>query len=71
MAIPPVSGEQALRQGQVEVSALSGVLRDKALERGGIRTLFNDSDLFGNFTGGVLCAAAQVHSRTIRMPPAN
>jgi ABC-type nitrate/sulfonate/bicarbonate transport system substrate-binding protein len=52
VAIPPVSGEQALRQGQVEVSALSGVLRDKALERGGIRSLFNDTDLFGKFTGG-------------------
>ncbi|MDE5465927.1 ABC transporter substrate-binding protein [Bradyrhizobium sp. CSS354] len=52
VAIPPVSGEQTLRQGQVEVSALSGVLRDKALERGGIRSLFNDTDLFGQFTGG-------------------
>src|SRR6478752_5387840 len=52
VAIPPVSGEQTLRQGQVEVSALSGVLRDKALERGGIRSLFNDTDLFGEFTGG-------------------
>jgi ABC-type nitrate/sulfonate/bicarbonate transport system substrate-binding protein len=28
------------------------VLRDKALERGGIRKLFSDKDLFGNFTGG-------------------
>jgi ABC-type nitrate/sulfonate/bicarbonate transport system substrate-binding protein len=52
VAIPPVSGEQALRQGQVEVSALNGVLRDKALERGGIHSLFNDTDLFGQFTGG-------------------
>ncbi|MDE5445594.1 ABC transporter substrate-binding protein [Bradyrhizobium sp. CSA207] len=52
VAIPPVSGEQALRQGQVEVSALGGVLRDKALERGGIRSLFIDTDLFGQFTGG-------------------
>ncbi|KJC35537.1 ABC transporter substrate-binding protein [Bradyrhizobium sp. LTSP885] len=52
VAIPPVSAEQALRQGQVEVSVLSGVLRDKALERGGIRSLFNDIDLFGQFTGG-------------------
>ncbi|WP_326956077.1 ABC transporter substrate-binding protein [Bradyrhizobium sp. WU425] len=52
VAIPPVSGEQALRQGQVEVSALGGVLRDKALERGGIRSLFVDTDLFGQFTGG-------------------
>jgi ABC-type nitrate/sulfonate/bicarbonate transport system substrate-binding protein len=52
VAIPPVSGEQVLRQGQLEVSALSGVLRDKALERGGIRSLFADTDLFGQFTGG-------------------
>ena len=52
VAVPPVTGEQALRQGQVEVTTLSGVLRDKALERGGIRKLFADTDLFGNFTGG-------------------
>jgi ABC-type nitrate/sulfonate/bicarbonate transport system substrate-binding protein len=49
---PPVTGEQALRQGQVEVSTLGGILRDKALERGGIRPLFTDRDLFGNFTAG-------------------
>jgi ABC-type nitrate/sulfonate/bicarbonate transport system substrate-binding protein len=52
VAVPPVTGEQALRQGQVEVTALNGVLRDKALERGGIRKLFSDTELFGNFTGG-------------------
>lgn len=52
VAIPPVTGEQALRQGQVEVTTLSGVLRDKALERGGIRRLFADTDIFGSFTGG-------------------
>lgn len=52
VVVPPVTGEQALRQGQVEVTTLGGVLRDKALERGGIRNLFSDTDLFGNFTGG-------------------
>lgn len=52
VAIPPVTGEQALRQGSVEVTTLNGVLRDKALERGGLRKLFADTDLFGNFTGG-------------------
>jgi ABC-type nitrate/sulfonate/bicarbonate transport system substrate-binding protein len=52
VASPPVTGEQALRQGQVEVTTLSGVLRDKALERGGLRRLFADTELFGNFTGG-------------------
>jgi ABC-type nitrate/sulfonate/bicarbonate transport system substrate-binding protein len=52
VVVPPVTGEQALRQGQVEVTTLAGVLRDKALERGGIRKLFSDRDLFGDFTGG-------------------
>jgi ABC-type nitrate/sulfonate/bicarbonate transport system substrate-binding protein len=52
VAIPPVAGEQALRQGSVDVTTLSGVLRDKALERGGLRRLFADTDLFGNFAGG-------------------
>lgn len=52
VAIPPVTGEQALRQGQVDVTTLSGILRDKALERGSLRRLFADTDLFGNFTGG-------------------
>jgi ABC-type nitrate/sulfonate/bicarbonate transport system substrate-binding protein len=52
VAVPPVTGEQALRQGSVDVTTLNGVLRDKALERGDIRRLFADTDLFGNFTGG-------------------
>jgi ABC-type nitrate/sulfonate/bicarbonate transport system substrate-binding protein len=52
VVVPPVTGEQALRQGQVDVTTLAGVLRDKALERGGLRKLFSDKDLFGNFTGG-------------------
>jgi ABC-type nitrate/sulfonate/bicarbonate transport system substrate-binding protein len=52
VAVPPVTGEQALRQGSVDVTTLNGVLRDKALERGGVRRLFADTDLFGNFTGG-------------------
>jgi ABC-type nitrate/sulfonate/bicarbonate transport system substrate-binding protein len=52
VAVPPVTGEQALRQGSVDVTTLNGVLRDKALERGSIRRLFADTDLFGNFTGG-------------------
>ncbi|MEI9948499.1 MAG: ABC transporter substrate-binding protein [Pseudomonadota bacterium] len=46
---PPSNSEQTLRQGQVDIAGLSGVLRDRALERGGIRPLFTDRDLFGNF----------------------
>ena len=52
VVVPPVTGEQALRQGSVEVTTLGGILRDKALERGGIRSLFSDRDLFGDFTAG-------------------
>jgi ABC-type nitrate/sulfonate/bicarbonate transport system substrate-binding protein len=52
VVVPPISGEQALRQGNVDVTTLGGVLRDKALERGGIRKLFSDHELYGNFTAG-------------------
>ncbi|MFJ1701804.1 ABC transporter substrate-binding protein [Kitasatospora sp. NPDC088346] len=50
--LPPVSTEQALRQKQVEVAVLGGVLRDKALAAGGIRPLFSDFDLLGAFSAG-------------------
>lgn len=52
VVVPPVSAEQALRQGQVDAAVLGGLLRDKALERGGIRSIFSDHDLFGTFTAG-------------------
>jgi ABC-type nitrate/sulfonate/bicarbonate transport system substrate-binding protein len=52
VVIPPVNTEQALRQGQLDVGTLGGVLKDKALERGGLRPLFTDVELFGPFTGG-------------------
>lgn len=62
---PPVSGEQSLRSGQVDVSTLGGVLRDKALERGGIRPLFTDRELYGNFTAGTYV----LHKRFIKDNP--
>jgi ABC-type nitrate/sulfonate/bicarbonate transport system substrate-binding protein len=52
VVVPPVSAEQALRQGHVDVATLAGIVRDKALERGGLRRLFSDHELFGNFTAG-------------------
>ncbi len=52
VVVPPISGEQALRQKQVDVATLAGILRDKALERGGLRAVFTDHELFGNFTAG-------------------
>lgn len=52
VVVPPVNTEQALRQKQIDVAVLGGILRDKALERGGIHPLFSDFDLFGTFTAG-------------------
>jgi ABC-type nitrate/sulfonate/bicarbonate transport system substrate-binding protein len=52
VVIPPVTSEQTLRASQVDVAALGGVLRDKALQRGGIHPLFTDKELFGNFSAG-------------------
>ena len=69
LVVPPVNGEQALRQGQVEVTTLQGTLRDKAAERGGLRKLFSDFDLFGKFTAGSIVLRRdflQTHPRTAR-----
>ncbi|WP_028924015.1 ABC transporter substrate-binding protein [Pseudonocardia acaciae] len=52
IVVPPVNTEQSLRQRQIEVGALDGVLREKALARGGIRKLFSDVELLGAFTAG-------------------
>jgi ABC-type nitrate/sulfonate/bicarbonate transport system substrate-binding protein len=52
VVVPPVNGEQALRQAQVEVATLGSIFRDKALERGGLRLLFSDYGLYGAFTAG-------------------
>ncbi|WP_374706260.1 ABC transporter substrate-binding protein [Paenibacillus sp. J22TS3] len=50
--VPPVTSEQTLRAQQIDVATLGGILRDKALERGGIHPLFTDKDLFGVFSAG-------------------
>ncbi|WP_328469515.1 ABC transporter substrate-binding protein [Actinoplanes sp. NBC_00393] len=52
IVVPPVNTEQSLRAGQIDVAALSGTLRDVALEHGGIRPLYTDVDLLGDFNGG-------------------
>lgn len=52
VSLPPINVEQALRQGHVDVSVLTSVYRDVALERGGLRLLFSDLELFGPFTAG-------------------
>ena len=52
VVVPPVSAEQALRSGQLDVAALSDYRRDKALSRGGLRELFSDHQLLGTFSAG-------------------
>jgi ABC-type nitrate/sulfonate/bicarbonate transport system substrate-binding protein len=59
VVVPPVNTEQALRAGQIDVGVLGGILRDKALARGGIHPLFTDFDIFGKFTAGTYVLTKQ------------
>jgi ABC-type nitrate/sulfonate/bicarbonate transport system substrate-binding protein len=52
IAIPPLNADQALRHGQVDVSFLNGIFRDRALAQPGLRLLFSDLELYGPFTAG-------------------
>ncbi|TCB96841.1 ABC transporter substrate-binding protein [Micromonospora zingiberis] len=52
VVVPPVNTEQGLRQRQIDVAGLGGTLRDRALERGGVRPIFTDHELLGTFTAG-------------------
>ncbi|MGM9927427.1 MAG: ABC transporter substrate-binding protein [Bacillus sp. (in: firmicutes)] len=52
VTIPPVNLEQTLRNGQIDVAVMSGLSRDRASENGGIKELFTDYDLFGDFSAG-------------------
>ncbi|MGE7780583.1 ABC transporter substrate-binding protein [Peribacillus sp. NPDC097264] len=52
VVVPPSNAEQTLRQKQIDVVALNGAARDRALDNGGISKVFSDYDLFGTFTAG-------------------
>ncbi|CCH16935.1 ABC transporter substrate-binding protein [Micromonospora lupini] len=52
VALPPVNAEQSLRQKQIDVAVLGGVIRDKAIAGGGIRTIVTDYELLGAFSAG-------------------
>jgi ABC-type nitrate/sulfonate/bicarbonate transport system substrate-binding protein len=65
LVVPPLNGEQTLRQGQVDVAVLGGIFRDRALERGGLRRLFSDYDLVGPLTAGSYVFS----TRTLRERP--
>ncbi|WP_412762403.1 ABC transporter substrate-binding protein [Peribacillus simplex] len=52
VVVPTGNGEQTLRQKQIDVVALNGAARDRALDNGGLSKVFSDYDLFGTFTAG-------------------
>ena len=53
VTIPMSNAEQTLRNEQLDVVQLSGVAKDLALDRGGVKELFKDIDVFGEeFTAG-------------------
>ncbi|HEY2044380.1 MAG TPA: ABC transporter substrate-binding protein [Jatrophihabitans sp.] len=52
VVLPPNNTEEAIRKGQVDAGALSGVLQDHAVAAGGLRSIFDDYDIFGPFDGG-------------------
>lgn len=52
LVLPPVNGEQALRNAQVDLASLSALLRDRANARGPLRTLFSDYEMYGEFNAG-------------------
>jgi ABC-type nitrate/sulfonate/bicarbonate transport system substrate-binding protein len=69
VVVPPVNGEQILRQGQVDMAALNDIYRERALEKGGLRLLFSDYELFGEFTAGsyvMKTAFIEAHPKTAR-----
>ncbi|MFF5994045.1 ABC transporter substrate-binding protein [Lysinibacillus sp. KU-BSD001] len=53
VTIPTTNAEQSLRAGHLDAILLLGAPQDLALERGGLKRLFTDTEVFGfNFTGG-------------------
>ena len=50
VAAPPVSLAQTLRQGRIDATFLSDIIRDKAVEQGGLRPLMTDFQVYGPFS---------------------
>ncbi|WP_068273449.1 ABC transporter substrate-binding protein [Aldersonia kunmingensis] len=48
LVVPPVNTEQALHQKQIDVGNLGTIIKDVALEHGGLHELFRDTDLIGS-----------------------
>lgn len=54
VVLPPGSAEQALRERQIDVAGMQTILHEKALQRGELKLLFSDYQLFGEFNAGSL-----------------
>ncbi|MFE7404747.1 ABC transporter substrate-binding protein [Isoptericola sp. NPDC057559] len=52
VVVPPVNAEQTLREGQIDVASLGGVIKEKALDRGGLTLLVGENELYGEFAYG-------------------
>ncbi|WP_201004259.1 ABC transporter substrate-binding protein [Paenibacillus glycanilyticus] len=53
VTIPSANAEQILRSKQIDVVLMSGIARDRALDKGGIVELFKDTDVYKTeFTAG-------------------
>lgn len=50
--LPPITSEQALRNHQIDVAVLTSITEQRALKHGGVRKIFADIDLYGEFTAG-------------------
>jgi ABC-type nitrate/sulfonate/bicarbonate transport system substrate-binding protein len=50
VAAPPVSLAQTLRQGRIDATFLSDIIRDKAVAQGGIHPLMTDFEAYGRFS---------------------
>ncbi|MFN8074094.1 MAG: ABC transporter substrate-binding protein [Kineosporiaceae bacterium] len=50
--LPPPNTDEALRKGQIDVAALTGQFRDQTKAKGGVREIFTDSQIFGDFSAG-------------------
>jgi ABC-type nitrate/sulfonate/bicarbonate transport system substrate-binding protein len=49
VVIPPVNGEEALDQGQLDGVILGGATREKAERDGGVRRMFKDTEFLGSY----------------------
>lgn len=52
VTIPAANTEQALRNKQIDAAGMLGFVKDRAIEKGGLVTLFTDFELYGTFTAG-------------------